>query len=237
MTISDGDRETLQNAGYQVMPTCGECSRSGSALGQFTGFCRHLGIEVRDSGQCLEFQLDGCPPGDDHSEAAHGSHTDFYNGAALFLRQVMRNTPCLGNKDGFKEIAANLKAQADKAMEGLTEREREVVQMRFRATAMSQERASTIVRACVANKLYSMGLDDELPLPLHDYSLSDLLKANHMIATANKNSDSHQMVCDDRLVAALYTIQNYEASPLDDMDPIARIDGKALCCVASGDDR
>lgn len=94
---------------------------------------------------------------------------------------------------------------------------------------MELDRASAIVADCSRHVFWAQGIADESPPGLGAYTLAELLEANHVVRDA---PDHHQVFCDDRLVAALYTLYHYDAADADAIDPIARCPGKALCCVA-----
>jgi len=102
---------------------------------------------------------------------------------------------------------------------------------------MNLQEARDITAACTANKMASMGIGENQPPSLADYSLEQLLVANRMVKeepnTKNKDgTESMQMFCDDRLVAALYTVYHYEAEELGgDIDAIVRYGNKALICI------
>jgi hypothetical protein len=102
-----------------------------------------------------------------------------------------------------------------------------------------RKRDQDITGACVMNKMYSMGIGEGLEPPpsLAEYSLQQLIDANHRVRDRNgtKNSDgseSYRMFCDDRLIAALYVAYNYEPEDQHDIDPIVRLDDRALICLA-----
>lgn len=101
-------------------------------------------------------------------------------------------------------------------------------------TAMTLERAHEIVAACTRNALYrlAVGVDADLP-KLEAYSLRDMLDANHLVAAENAKPGAGRVVavCDDRLVAALYALHHYEASPIDEAMPIAACPDKSLVVV------
>lgn len=101
---------------------------------------------------------------------------------------------------------------------------------------MELEKAQKIVKACVAHRMYDMGVVDEEPPSLYEYSLRELLEANDRVREENENQPkegvmSFQTVCDDRLVAALYTIYHYEAERGTSIEPICMLGEKALLCA------
>lgn len=102
---------------------------------------------------------------------------------------------------------------------------------------MELERARDITGACLAHTYYRMGFIEEEPPSLEDYSLRELLDANHRVDEENKKFSVDgkkriQVICADRLVAALYTLYHYQAElPDSGVEPIAEIEGKVLCCI------
>ena len=96
--------------------------------------------------------------------------------------------------------------------------------------------ARKIAADCTANVTYSMGLSEDPPPSLRDYSLHELVTANHLVANhrRTKNEDgteSFQVTCDDRVIAALYTAYNYEAESGRTAQPIVIVGHKALICI------
>jgi hypothetical protein len=103
-------------------------------------------------------------------------------------------------------------------------------------TEMDLDRARQIVAACVNHSLFRMGVIEEPPPSLAEYSLGELLEANEMIRAQNDEVDAAgnrkiQIVCDDRLIAALYVLYHYEASELDDIRLIAANAANGVCCL------
>ena len=94
---------------------------------------------------------------------------------------------------------------------------------------MDIETAKKITGECIKNMYAGMGIgeDQDNPPDLTSYELDELLEANH---TVRDDKDCHQMMCDDRLVAALYTLYHYEAES-ENIDPIIRVGDKALICL------
>lgn len=90
---------------------------------------------------------------------------------------------------------------------------------------MTFDVALEIVGKCVAHVMFKMGLEDTPPPSLVGYSLSDLVEANHLVRDHNsqRNPDGTKtlfMMCDDRLIAALYTATHYRPEPADEAEPI-----------------
>lgn len=107
---------------------------------------------------------------------------------------------------------------------------------------MDLEKATDITKACLAHTLYRMGVTEEPPPSLKEYSLRELLDANHVIAEHNKRpvvdgKSTIQMVVADRMLAALYTLYNYEACPADDIEPIVINESAALCSIRQTGER
>lgn len=96
---------------------------------------------------------------------------------------------------------------------------------------MTKERAIEINNACCAHAWYREGLREELPPTLEGISLEDMLEATKIV----EGLTPRQMVCDQRLLAALYVAYNYHADDQDNIDPVAMsMDGKAVCVVKIG---
>ena len=93
---------------------------------------------------------------------------------------------------------------------------------------MDIETAKKITNECFRVKMLSMGIGDFELTNLSNYSLSELLEANHMV----RDDDGHQVFCDDRLVAGIYALHNYEAAGRgEEIDPIIQVGDKALICI------
>lgn len=109
--------------------------------------------------------------------------------------------------------------------------------------AMTMEHAREIVGKCNRHVWYREGLTDDLPPTLADYTLQELVTANHMVAAENQRarkamsalenigSKDIQVVCDDRLIAALYAVYHYPGQDHRDCQPVAAADGKAIVVV------
>ena len=101
---------------------------------------------------------------------------------------------------------------------------------------MDLEEAGPIVSACIAHTLHQAGATEELPPSLEKYSLQELIDANHRVAEENakpmvNGKGGMRLMCDDRLVAALYTLYHYEGCQLDEVRPIAATENKEVCCL------
>lgn len=113
----------------------------------------------------------------------------------------------------------------------------EYLELRKTPQPMDRSHAAQIVARCIAHVYFREGVIDEPPPSLEEYSLSELVEANKLIAGpagTTENDDgtkSIAMHCDDRLVAALYALTHYQAEPQDDLRPIVSIPGKAICCI------
>lgn len=79
---------------------------------------------------------------------------------------------------------------------------------------MTLECAHEINRHMLDHGLLRFHLVEEKYLvPLTDYSLQDMLTATEMVRAANpKGAGTHTMVCDERLIAALYVAYHYPAA-------------------------
>jgi len=105
-------------------------------------------------------------------------------------------------------------------------------------TAMDIERAEKIVGECIAHVLFRMGVTDEPPPSLAEYSLQELIDANRRVAEENDKQPTTgrrtiRMKCDDRLIAALYVAYHYDANdPADGVEPIVLLPGGKAVCVA-----
>lgn len=101
------------------------------------------------------------------------------------------------------------------------------------------ERSLDITRACIAHVMYRHGLQEEPPPSLAEYSLRDLLDANHAVRAHNsepRGPDGKRTihtVCDDRLVAALYVATHYRPSPAEEPEPIVLLPDRVLLCVTT----
>lgn len=133
---------------------------------------------------------------------------------------------CAGlNRSNVSFAAGDLHALAEEYLELRT------------AKPMDRSHAAQIVARCIAHVYFREGVVDEPPASIEEYSLSELVEANQLIAGpagTTENDDgtkSIAMHCDDRLTAALYALYHYQAEPQDDIRSIVEIPGKALCCV------
>lgn len=90
---------------------------------------------------------------------------------------------------------------------------------------MTEEQAKEIVVDCVSNALYGQDWMKNKPTPsLAKYSLSELVEANHIVRDIQ--DDSRLWVhCDDRIIAALYTIYHHDAGN------VVTVDDKAILIV------
>lgn len=101
---------------------------------------------------------------------------------------------------------------------------------------MDQERAEQIVADCIRFEMFAMGIGGEGAKPPDlDYSLAELLEANHCLKKSIKNPNGTttiHMTCDDRLIAALYVLKHYEASAPDSVEPIVHDGEKAVAVIS-----
>lgn len=104
---------------------------------------------------------------------------------------------------------------------------------------MTRERAQQIVDACAAHTWYDMGIREEPPPSLEEYSLRELLEANEMMAgqdgkTKNPDGSTNSTLhCDDRLVAALYVLYHYPPNEPGNVECVAH-NGRAGVFVLPG---
>ena len=83
---------------------------------------------------------------------------------------------------------------------------------------MEIKRARRIVEQMTGHVFYAQGIKETTPDPLAGLSLAEMLKANGVVKKANDKDMGNgtrtvQIVCDDRLTAALYVLYNYEQNP------------------------
>lgn len=80
---------------------------------------------------------------------------------------------------------------------------------------MTSEQAHEINRACIRNGLRRFGLTAESP-SLRPYTLRQLIDARDIVAAENRETEKQPgphritMICDDRLLAALYVAYHYD---------------------------
>ena len=93
-------------------------------------------------------------------------------------------------------------------------------------TAMSLERARKIVGAICQRNFVSIGLHDGPVTPLAGVTLSDMLAAKAIVEDENDRAVQHggsyhlYVVPDDRLIAAIYALENYDPG-FDDENVLA----------------
>lgn len=81
--------------------------------------------------------------------------------------------------------------------------------------------ARLVVGAIVGARLHSMGIGNPPNLDLlRRTSLADMVQANALVVAANAGSPNMQVVADDRLTAAVYTMLHFDAEDQDDCEPI-----------------
>ena len=92
---------------------------------------------------------------------------------------------------------------------------------------MSPESADAINASLVRARLHGMGIGAAPDLELlRSCSLGDLLAARDLVAAGNAAATAGgppftlTTVCDDRLVAAIYTALHYDATDPDEPEPI-----------------
>jgi len=93
---------------------------------------------------------------------------------------------------------------------------------------MSAERAQEIAGRCNLHVFWWSGAADGPPPSLAEYSLAELLEANHIV-----RDEGVRCRCDDRLVAALYAVYHYDPEDASHgrVSAIARAPGSALLCI------
>jgi len=102
---------------------------------------------------------------------------------------------------------------------------------------MTPERAREIVDKCNAHIWYGMGISENVPPSLAEYSLAELMAANHMMAGEAGTTDNHDgtkslaVHCDDRLVAALYVLYHYPAQPPSAVETVVNNDKAGIVVV------
>lgn len=100
---------------------------------------------------------------------------------------------------------------------------------------MTIERAHEINGCMLDHGLLRFDLVEEKDLvPLTEYSLQEMLTATQMVKDANpKGAGTHTMVCDERLIAALYVAYHYPAAnDPTSIDPIVQAkDGRMVIVV------
>lgn len=105
------------------------------------------------------------------------------------------------------------------------------------AEAMTYERAVEIVEACTANGVYHMlgSRGREVP-SIEDFSLAEMVEAQRVVRETEgarmkpvAGPQTFHVVCDARLVAALYVAQHFPGDDPDDANPVCLLpDGRAV---------
>lgn len=107
-----------------------------------------------------------------------------------------------------------------------------------RVGGLSVDRAEAVNATCVGAAMDDMGLESskEPPLRLKDLSLAEMVDAVRVVREHEQRKlcdadgrRSMSVVCDDRLLAALYVATHYEPSKFT---PVVRVDGRAVAVVA-----
>jgi hypothetical protein len=102
---------------------------------------------------------------------------------------------------------------------------------------MTMAQAREIVWACIAHVSYQMGISNDPPPSLREYSLGELLEANRRVEAENKRvqnlpgRQSFHMTCADRLVAALYVAYWYPGDPPSSPEPVVLANGNMVLIV------
>jgi hypothetical protein len=108
-------------------------------------------------------------------------------------------------------------------------------------TPMSVEKAKEIVGCMVLWMMYHMEVTNDEP-PKLTYSLRELIEANDIVKKANKDAEqtpfidgkrsrTMSLVCDDRLIAALYTAAHYPGGPAENAQSIIECNGNVLFSI------
>ena len=93
---------------------------------------------------------------------------------------------------------------------------------------LTPERAHEINSAMLRASMWAMGFGgDECP-DLSEYSLREMLDAGVIVSDERPSSGKIECICDDRMVAALYTLTHWHTSRYD---PVVRFENKALYAV------
>ena len=100
---------------------------------------------------------------------------------------------------------------------------------------MDLEKAKEISQKCSAHVWFQMGLKEERPPSLYEYSLEDLLNAQRVISEYNKTRTDGcaSLLCADRLIAALFVAYHYAVEDPDrgEVTPIIFGNGNAVVVV------
>lgn len=117
---------------------------------------------------------------------------------------------------------------------------------------MTLDQAREIVSACCRHSYYQMGVTDEVPPSLKEYSLRELLDANDLVQRDNKSQDAiamaalaaggkgairSQMFCADRFIAALYVLYHYRPDGDDTEAVAANGERVVVVCAKQGEEQ
>jgi hypothetical protein len=99
---------------------------------------------------------------------------------------------------------------------------------------MDGEQAKRLVAMMTEHAFYTQGIIDKQPQNISGFTLAEMLYANRYVENLNKNAKPDpagkktiQLVCDDRLIAAIYVLYHYGYSiPIR---PIVIMDGRCVC--------
>lgn len=108
---------------------------------------------------------------------------------------------------------------------------------KLQKAAMELARAHKIVGDCVQNAMRAMGLYDDAP-DLSGYSLEEMLEAGRLVSAENLDGPGPKeihVVCDPRLLAALYVAHHYDGDAPNRAEPIAYGPGTAVVVVKTED--
>lgn len=101
---------------------------------------------------------------------------------------------------------------------------------------MKKPEAINLVGRMLNWHLKHVGVLDEEPEPITE-SLDEMLEANHILEKINRNPlransrRSFYTTLDDRAIASLYVLMNYEGHPADKCQSIAQYQDKSLFIV------
>ena len=107
---------------------------------------------------------------------------------------------------------------------------------RAEGARMPRQLAIEIVKRCISYIWFREGLSETPPGNLEGVTLLELVEANHIIAADSCIEETPEgkmcmMHCDDRLIAAIYAMLSYQASPLKHIDLIATNGSKGIAVL------
>lgn len=103
---------------------------------------------------------------------------------------------------------------------------------------MKLSEAKKIIGQVLAWNFVHMGISEEKPTEKLECSLSDLLLANKIVERANSRAKPNKqgttkrhMTVDDRLLAGIYVLMNYEGGSAENASSITEYFGKFLFVI------